>query len=149
MRVYFDVSCLNRPFDDQTQSRIRLEAEAVTIALSMCDQGRLRQIASTVSQVEIGAMSDPDRRRKVRALLPATSDIIELESQAFQRAAALQRLGFKPADALHLAAAEQAEVDLFLSCDDRLCRRAKRVRLSVRVANPVAWLQEIEDAENT
>jgi hypothetical protein len=27
--IYLDVCCLNRPFDDQTQERIRLEAEAV------------------------------------------------------------------------------------------------------------------------
>jgi hypothetical protein len=28
LRIYFDVSCLNRPFDDQDQERIRLETEA-------------------------------------------------------------------------------------------------------------------------
>jgi len=27
-RVYLDLCCLNRPFDDQTQERIRLETEA-------------------------------------------------------------------------------------------------------------------------
>jgi hypothetical protein len=27
--IYLNVCCLNRPFDDQTQERIRLEAEAV------------------------------------------------------------------------------------------------------------------------
>jgi hypothetical protein len=28
MRVYLDNCCFNRPFDDQSQARIRLEAEA-------------------------------------------------------------------------------------------------------------------------
>jgi hypothetical protein len=28
MRVYLDNCCFNRPFDEQTQTRIRLEAEA-------------------------------------------------------------------------------------------------------------------------
>lgn len=28
MRIYLDNCCFNRPFDDQTQIRIRLEAEA-------------------------------------------------------------------------------------------------------------------------
>ena len=27
-RIYFDACCLNRPFDDQSQARIRLETEA-------------------------------------------------------------------------------------------------------------------------
>ena len=29
MRIYLDNCCLNRPFDDQSKMRIRLEAEAV------------------------------------------------------------------------------------------------------------------------
>jgi hypothetical protein len=34
MRIYLDVCCLNRPFDDQSQDRIRLETEAVIIIIS-------------------------------------------------------------------------------------------------------------------
>ena len=33
MAIYLDTCCLNRPFDDQTQDRIRLEAEAVILIL--------------------------------------------------------------------------------------------------------------------
>ncbi len=29
MKIYLDVCCLNRPFDDQTQDRIHLEAETI------------------------------------------------------------------------------------------------------------------------
>ena len=29
-RIYLDVCCLNRPFDDQSQDRVRLDAEAET-----------------------------------------------------------------------------------------------------------------------
>jgi hypothetical protein len=35
VKIYLDVSCLNRPFDDQGQVRIRLETEAVTIILEV------------------------------------------------------------------------------------------------------------------
>jgi len=28
MRIYLDLCCFNRPYDDQTQARIRLETEA-------------------------------------------------------------------------------------------------------------------------
>ncbi|MGH2585054.1 MAG: hypothetical protein ACRDJE_09075 [Dehalococcoidia bacterium] len=36
MRIYFDVCCLNRPFDDQRQERVRLETEALLIAFGRC-----------------------------------------------------------------------------------------------------------------
>jgi len=28
MKIYLDMCCFNRPYDDQTQSRIRIETEA-------------------------------------------------------------------------------------------------------------------------
>lgn len=34
--IYLDVCCLNSPFDDQTQERIHLEAEAVMLILNRC-----------------------------------------------------------------------------------------------------------------
>lgn len=59
-------------------------------------------------------------------------------------------IGIKPADALHVAAAEELNADVFLTCDDRLLRAARRNRkkLNVNVANPLGWLQELENDQN-
>jgi predicted nucleic acid-binding protein len=150
LRLYLDVSCLNRPFDDQSQARIRLETEAISVILERVDSGQWTQVSSEVALLEIDAIADGDRRARVRLLLPEEKDILKLTAATFQRAAALQRLGFKPADALHVAAAEEAGADVLLSCDDRLCRRARRHRqkLRVQVANPLDWLREMGDAAN-
>ena len=37
MKLYLDVSCLNRPFDDQNQARIRIETVAVTLIFERID----------------------------------------------------------------------------------------------------------------
>ena len=50
MKIYLDVSSLNRPLDDQTQPRIRLEAEAVTIVLGL--GGRVGRAAVPEGQAE-------------------------------------------------------------------------------------------------
>jgi hypothetical protein len=39
MKIYLDTCCLNRPFDDQRQHRVRLETEAVTLILKKIRQG--------------------------------------------------------------------------------------------------------------
>ncbi len=150
MKVYLDVSCLNRPFDDQSQARIRLEAEAVTLILQHIDAGHGRQVSSQIAEIEIAATTDGERRRRVQALLPVQSDRIRLSARMFARAAALEQLGFKPADALHVAAAESLSADILLTCDDRLCRLAVRHQalLKVRVLNPLTWLKENPDAQN-
>src|ERR1700680_101105 len=99
MRVYLDVSCLNPPFDDQTQARIRLESEAVTLIFERIDSGLWTHVSSEMAEREIAAMPDTERRKRVRALLPKPT--IELTESIWARAAELQALRFKPADAVH------------------------------------------------
>ena len=150
MKVYLDVSCLNRPFDDQSQVRIRLEAEAVALILERCEQGEWTQVSSGIAEIEIRAIPDIDRQARVQLLLPDKKDILKLTQAIWARAVALEKLGFKAADALHVSAAEELNVDVLLTCDDRLCRRGLRCRrlLSVRIANPLDWLKETGHAAN-
>ncbi len=149
-KIYLDVSCLNRPFDDQAQARIRLEAAAVLLILERMDRGDWMHVSSEMALIEIKAIRDEDRRAKVQMLLPEQQSIMRLTAESFRRAAALQQLGFQPADALHVAVAEEAQADVLLSCDDRLCRLAKRRRrkLNVEVLNPLDWLKEREGEPN-
>lgn len=96
--------------------------------------------------LEIDANPDADKRRKVHALLPDPADIIANTERVFARAARLESRGLKPADAIHVAAAELNGADALLTCDDRLVRTAGRLEVAVRVMNPLVWLQEQRDA---
>ena len=150
MRVYLDVSCLNRPFDEQRQVRIRLEAEAVLAVFQQMESGFWSHVSSEMAEIAIRAMSDDGRRARVALLLPEKSAIVRLAPAIWQRARALVRLGFKAADAVHLAAAELGQAGVFLTCDDRLLRRARRHhrKLQVQVANPLDVMKEIGDVED-
>lgn len=147
MKVYLDVSCLNRPFDDQGQKRVRGESEAVLWILRRCAAGNWELVSSSIAVDEIEAMPNQDRMKRVRVLLESASVIIELAADDYERATEIARLGIKPADALHVAAAEKLGAEVLASCDDKLCRVAQRQesRLRVRVVNPVTWLKEIGD----
>jgi predicted nucleic acid-binding protein len=98
-----------------------------------------------MAEVEIRAMPNAARRARVQLLLPDKSAIVRLTAEVWRRARALVRLGFKAADAVHLAAAEAGGADMFLTCDDRLYRRGRRHRreLRVAVANPLEWMMEV------
>ena len=52
-RVYFDTCALNRPFDDQSQARIRLEAEAVEHLIGAVDEGRAASRLEPASAVQV------------------------------------------------------------------------------------------------
>jgi predicted nucleic acid-binding protein len=149
MRIYLDVSCLNRPFDDQSQARIRLESEAVTLILEEIDTGGWEQVSSRMAEIEILAIANEVRRRRVLQLLPVSR--MGLSPAVFDRARQLVQLGLHAADAVHVAAAEALQTDVFLTCDDRLLGRSQQMadNLTVAVANPLKWLEEQNDAANS
>ena len=142
MIIYLDVCCWNRPFDDQAQNRVRLEAEAVLSILEMADAGKLTLVGSDTIDDELLRMPDGERREKVELLLGSTSKHISLTAIVERRAKELHQWNISPLDALHLASAEAAHADFFLSTDDYLLRRARRheEELKVKIENPVKWL---------
>ncbi len=73
MKLYLDVCCLNRPFDDQSQNRVRLEAEAVLSILELAGSGALEIIGSDIIDDELLQMPDNERREKVGLLLALAS----------------------------------------------------------------------------
>ena len=145
-RVYFDACCLNRPFDDQTQDRIRLESEAVLLIMSRFqDESDWIWVRSDVLRYEVDQIPDSERNRRVAALLGFAEESQVARTETAARAQVLQGLGFKAVDALHIACAEQAGCDVLLTTDDRMLGAARRNtgQLHVRVRNPIDWVMEV------
>src|ERR1041384_3697660 len=86
MRIYLDVCCLNRPFDDHVQGRVAIEAAAIETLLEMIDSEQLADYSSQMAQVEIGRITDPDRRRRVTSLLPPDERIMPLSDDLLDEA---------------------------------------------------------------
>ena len=53
MRIYLDTCSIQRPLDTQTQTRIRLEAEAIIGVLAECEAGRLELVSSEALDLEM------------------------------------------------------------------------------------------------
>jgi len=52
--------------------------------------------------------------------------------------------GIKPLDALHLAFAAQAEVEYFCTCDDKLRKKAQRLKsLRLTVVTPLELVMKV------
>ncbi|MBN1426166.1 PIN domain-containing protein [Candidatus Fermentibacteria bacterium] len=142
----FDVCCLNRPFDDQGQPRVRLEAEAVLLIMGRCQAGQWEWIGSEAVTAETLRNPDPVRRERVLELAEHAEEVIRCDGAVLVRAHEIMRLGFSPHDALHIACAEAGNADVFLSTDDSVTASARRTGnlLTVRVRNPLAWIEEVE-----
>jgi hypothetical protein len=144
MKVYFDACCLNRLTDDQTQLRIRQEAEAVELILRRMRDGEIQWISSEALTDEVDRNPDIQRRQENGTLLTLASARLEVDGLTASRAAKLQVAGYGAYDALHLACAEAARVDVPLTTDDKFIGKASRRdgRPLVAVLNPLFWSKE-------
>lgn len=146
IRLYLDTCCYSRPSDDQTQLRVMRESEAILDTLERATRGEWTIIGSDAVQQELAAIRDPDRRIGAESLAGFAGEHVHLDEDQHRRGEALERMGLRGYDSLHIACAEAAGADALLTTDDALIRRARRLQhhLAVRVANPVSWLEEIE-----
>jgi predicted nucleic acid-binding protein len=143
-KVYLDACCLNRPFDDLTQTRIYLEAEAVILIIQQCQMGNWKLIKSEVLIAELSKTPDLEKLGAVQKLLDVATVKVKNSKETYQRAYAIKAMGFGTYDSFHIASAEKSKADVFLTTDDRLLNKAKQYSqaISVKVDNPVQWLSK-------
>jgi len=137
LKVYLDTSVYNRPFDDQTQPRIWLETLALVVILQMIEAGEAELVSSSVLEYENSRNPFPLRRRWVKRCLSLASHFQKVDEDMRARAQELEKEGVGAIDALHMACAEAARSEYFLTCDDRVIRRYKG---GIRVLNPVNFV---------
>jgi len=145
MKIYLDACCLNRPFDDQRQARVRLEAEAISLILQKLHQREWEWIGSDVLVYELGQTEDVERKERLLLLAGQSHQVVAMTEKILTQAEKLVTSGFDSYDAIHLASAENAKVDVFLTTDDNMQKIANRNKkmFSFVVVNPVTWLEEV------
>ena len=146
MRLYLDLNCFNRPFDDQSQARIVQETAAVFSILQRIVDGVDHLMWSVILDFENAQHPLADRRVEIARWAQRAMVHMAVTSDVAARAHAFTAAGFRPLDAAHLACAEAAACDRFLTCDDQMLRAARRVRVGVQVQNPVPYMEEVTDA---
>jgi predicted nucleic acid-binding protein len=146
--LYPDMNVYKRPFDDQRQMRIRLDTVAITMVFALIESRHLSARWSFVLDYENGRDPVLERKEFVQHLARCCESIIEPNEAIRELAEGLSDVyQIRGRDALHLASAELASCNYFVTCDDRLVRRGQQLRekgvLTVRVVNPVDLLREV------
>ena len=144
MIIYLDNCCYNRPFDDQTQERIHLESEVILAVLKM---GQMKQAViarSDILELEMRRMQDENKKRKVLDLYRVAGMHIQYTEKIKSRSAEIISVSkIRVFDSLHIASAEEAKADVFLTTDDKLEKMAEKLELGTRVVNPLRFAWEV------
>lgn len=140
--IYLDVCALSRPFDDQGYLRISMETEAVNLILSKVRKSSYELLVSPVHVKEIEAIPDTFERIELQTVLEKLGEPVSVNMlKTRKRAEELIKLGFRVADAAHVAFAEQSAAH-FISCDDILVKKCLHHKIHVWCGNPVIFCQK-------
>lgn len=140
-RVYLDTSAYSRPFDDQAQPKIFLETQAAVIILQMVEAKAVELISSSVLEYENSRNPYPIKQEAMNRYLQLAALRQEVSEVIRQRAEELEKNGLKAIDALHIACAEAAKSDYFITCDKRVINRYSG--LTMKVINPADFVLEM------
>ena len=145
MKIYLDVCCLNRPFDDQTQDRIRLESEAIISIFSHHENKSWEIIGSDIITFEVNQIPDPSRKEKVQNISKNLPPHVKINQEITIRAKELKLLNIKALDALHISTAENAGADVFLTTDNKLINKYRKHPnlFFIAIRNPLNWITEM------
>jgi len=136
MRVYLDNCVFNRPFDDQSQIRIRLETEAVNRIRDQIEAGELELVWSYVIDLEVLRNPFADRRNGVEQWKFLSVTDIGPSVKIVSTTVDLRSLGLAEIDSLHLACAIETGSDYFVTTDDVRLKRAASAPF-LRIVDPI------------
>jgi len=125
VRIYLDNCCYNRPYDDQSQIRIYLEAQAKLYIQGLIKDGQLELVNSYVLEYENGKNRLIQKRQMIADFVNGNESYYvghEREKDIAKIAEPIIQTGIKEKDAFHVACAIYAQCDYFITTDDRLLK---------------------------
>jgi len=142
MKIYMDVCCLCRPFDDQAMGRIRLEVTAIQEIIRCCAIKEFTLVTSEAITEELSQIPDIRKRLRVEKIVSVAKEQVLIDDAIISRMKELIALGGDAMDSLHIACAERAGA-ILLTTDDGLVTFFKlHQNIQVHIENPVTWLKE-------
>jgi len=137
--IYLDICCFNRPYDDQTQHRIQLEAAAKLMIQSFIVDRQIDYVWSYVLGFENAKNPFIEKQNTILAFKQYANKIIQPNKEIEKMAIRFQNNGFKAYDSLHIACAVFAQCDYFLTVDDGVLRKQLP---EIKITDPVVFINK-------
>lgn len=128
IRIYLDNCVFNRPFDDQTSIRIKLETEAKLYIQNKIFKNVIELVWSYILEYENEQNPFIERRETIKKWKNLAVLDIEENEIILKRAKKLVTIGLKSKDALHIACAIEGKAEYFLTTDDKILKKGKHIK---------------------
>jgi len=125
--VYLDNCCFNRPYDDQSQTRIEIETKAKLFIQRLIVQGNIGLVWSYMMDFENGNNLYIEKRNSIAAWKDLAVAYVDEHEDIIQSAEKIAATGVKESDSLHVAAAIAGGCGYFITTDDRIQWNSSRI----------------------
>jgi len=125
MRIYLDMCCFNRPYDDQGPARIRLETEAKVLLQQKIKDAECDLVWSAALDFECSNNPYEEHRHAIQQWRTLAVLVVMADHSVVSVARKLSEHGVGHYDALHVASAMEGKADLFITTDDRLIKKMR------------------------
>ena len=145
MRIYLDMCCYNRPYDDQSQLKISMETQSKLYIQTLIKDGKLELTTSYMLRYECSNNPFEMRRNAIFDFIDRNTCVyvgIERQTVIETKAAEIMKTGVKYKDACHVASAIYAECEYFISTDTRLLKYKSR---EIKMVTPIEFVTETEE----
>lgn len=147
MRIYLDNCCFNRPFDDQSQIRIKLEAEAKLYIQEKIRQKELELVWSYILDHENLANPFEERKSAIQQWKDLGVEDVSETPEIVEKAENVKRRTINSKDALHIACAIWAQCEVFLTTDDRILKKLQDYD-EIKVVSPLTFMTSLEENDD-
>lgn len=142
MKIYLDNCCFNRPFDDQTQIRIKIETEAKLKIQEEVRSGNIQLVWSYVLDYENNRNPFLERKTRITGWKKYAINDVEETSKVLSTADFLNNIGIQKVDSLHIACAIFSCCDYFLTTDDNILHWKGQIA-QIKIDDPIGFIKEV------
>lgn len=126
MRLYLDLCCFNRPYDDQSQTRIRLETEAKLVVQQKIRDGQCELVWSSTLDFENSRNPFEEHMQAIREWRNLSVLCVMADVGVVKIAREAMSFGIGEYDALHVASAIAGNADALVTTDDKFIKRMRQ-----------------------
>lgn len=143
LRVYLDNCCFNRPYDDQSQIKVQLEAQAKLFIQERIKENEYILIWSYILEYENNQNPYFLRKNEIIEWKKLADIIIKPCNEILERAQGFEKYNIKLKDAIHLSCAIQAQADYFFTTDIALIKKNVNFN-NIKILNPLRFIELLE-----
>ena len=140
IRIYLDNCCFNRPYDDQSQPRVRFETQTKLYIQKMVFEREIELVWSYVLKYENSRNPFESKRNAIAQWEQLSSLFVTMSDEIVANAEKIATTGVKNIDALHIACAIAGNCQYLITTDKRLLAyRDNRII----ICNPIEFFNQI------